>query len=370
MTIRSGLYIHWPFCRSKCPYCDFFSKVEKNVPQDALVDAYLDDIKYYAELADVKTLGSVFFGGGTPSLLSPYNIGRILEQVAACWQLEKGAEISLEANPNTDRPGLFADLRKVGINRLSLGIQSLEPEGLKFLGRTHSAADALKAAEEVLILFDNTSADIIYARPTQSSAAWQRELEELCSFGFKHLSLYQLTIEEGTPFARKGIKAADDETAAQLYDLSRDILAQHGYLQYEVSNYAKPGYECRHNKLYWQGDDYIGVGNGAHGRLHIGGEIFATTHPRKLEKLSSLERAEELVLMGLRLNQGIDKAHFEECCGQNWDHLMDSKVIAHLVQEGLVEDLPHCLRPTSGGLLVLNAVIAELVNNAMIVGDN
>lgn len=370
MTVRAGIYIHWPFCRSKCPYCDFFSRVRKDVPQDVLVNEYLEDIKYYAELADVKSVGSVFFGGGTPSLLTPHNVGRILEQVTACWHLEKDAEISLEANPNTDRPGLFAGLKAAGINRLSLGIQSLHPEGLRFLGRTHSAAEALGAAEEVLRVFDNHSADMIYARPGQNADDWREELEQLCGLGFQHLSLYQLTIEEGTVFAKKGIEPAEEETAAALYNLSGEILSAHGYHRYEVSNYARPGYACRHNKLYWQGDDYAGIGNGAHGRLHSGGRILATTHPRRQEVLSAAERAEELVLMGLRLDEGIDKAHFGECCGIGFDRAVNAAAVEKLSRAGLITDTPQTLRATAEGFLVLDRIIEELIDDSVIVGDN
>ncbi len=370
MTVRAGVYIHWPFCRSKCPYCDFFSRVQKDVPQDALVDSYLEDIKYYAGLADVKSVGSVFFGGGTPSLLTPRNVGRILEQIAACWHLEKAAEVSLEANPNTDRPGLFADLRAVGINRLSLGIQSLRPEGLKFLGRTHTLGEALQAAEEVLSVFDNHSADLIYARPGQQADDWRQELELLCGLGFRHLSLYQLTIEDGTVFAKKGVEPAEEETAAALYNLSGEILSAHGYHRYEVSNYARPGYACRHNKLYWQGDDYAGIGNGAHGRLHCGGKLFAITHPRRAEELTSEERAKELILMGLRLEEGIDKVHFKECCGTDFDRAVNAGAVRELSRLKLIENTPQKLRATAEGFLVLNRIIEELVRDTVAVGDN
>lgn len=360
MAIRSGIYIHWPFCRSKCPYCDFFSKVQKNVPQDALVNEYLDDIKCYAELADVKSIGSVFFGGGTPSLLTPQNVERIINRIAADFDLAADAEISLEANPNTDKPGMFADLRAAGINRLSLGIQSLLPQGLKFLGRTHSVDEALRSADEVLSVFDNHSADIIYARPGQKNEDWRLELEQLCKLGFKHLSLYQLTIEDGTVFAKKGVEPADEETAAAMYLQSNEIMAAHGYQRYEVSNYAQQGFECRHNKLYWQGDDYIGIGNGAHGRLHSGGRILATTHRRQAEALSPAERAEELLLMGLRLDEGIDKAHFAECCGVDLAAAVNVGKLQELAAAGLVVDTPQNLRATAAGFLVLNRLIEDL----------
>lgn len=360
MTIKSGIYIHWPFCRSKCPYCDFFSKAQRNVPQDKLVNEYLEDIKYYAEVADVKNIGSVFFGGGTPSLLSPYNIERILEQISQSWNLSVDAEISLEANPNTNKKGMFADLKAAGVNRLSLGIQSLRADSLKFLGRTHSLEEALSSAEEVLNLFENNSADIIYARPKQNAAEWQIELEQLCQMGFKHLSLYQLTIEKGTAFARKGIEPLCEDAAVEMYDLSNQLLAEYGYKRYEVSNYAQSGFECRHNKLYWQGDDYAGIGEGAHGRLHIGGKIYAITHRRQMELLTPKERAEELIIMGMRLQEGINKKHFRDCCGLDFDNVANQKALKLLAAEGMIENTEQHVRATDKGFLILNRLIEEI----------
>ena len=360
MTIKSGIYIHWPFCRSKCPYCDFFSKVQKNVPQDKLVYEYLEDIRYFAEIADIKEIGSVFFGGGTPSLLSAHNIGRILEQIAQSWNLSNDAEISLEANPNTNKKGMFAELKAAGINRLSLGIQALRTDSLKFLGRTHSLEEALSSAEDVLNLFENNSADIIYARPGQKNAEWQTELKQLCQMGFKHLSLYQLTIEEGTVFAKKGIEPLNEETAAEMYNLSNQLLAEYGYKRYEVSNYAKPGFECRHNKLYWQGDDYAGIGNGAHGRLHIGGKIYAVTHRRQMELLTPEERAEELIIMGMRLQEGINKKHFKDCCGLDFADVVNQKALKTLAAEGMINSTPQNVCATDKGFLVLNRLIEEM----------
>lgn len=370
MAIRTGIYIHWPYCRSKCPYCDFFSKAQKNVPQDMVVESYLEDIKYYAERADNKKVGSVFFGGGTPSLLSARNVERIINQIAACWTLEKDAEVSLEANPNTDKPGMFADLKQAGINRLSLGIQSLEESSLKFLGRTHSVAEALRSADEVLRVFDNHSADMIYARPEQCAEKWHQELVQLCELGFRHLSLYQLTIEDGTVFAKKGIEAAEEGTAIWLYDLSAELLAAYGYGKYEISNYAQSGFECRHNKLYWQGDDYAGIGNGAHGRLHLSGRMYATTHPRECVELSSAERAQELILMGLRLDEGINKAHFNECCGLPLQKVLNIGTVNALLAEGFIEDTSQFLRATAAGQQVLNKIIEELVCDAPVAVDN
>lgn len=360
MTIKSGIYIHWPFCRSKCPYCDFFSKVQKNVPQDKVVDEYLEDIRYFAEIADIKEIGSVFFGGGTPSLLSAYNIGRILEQISQSWNLSGDAEVSLEANPNTNKKGMFAELKAAGINRLSLGIQALRADSLKFLGRTHSLEEALSSIEEVLNLFENNSADIIYARPGQKNGEWQTELKQLCQMGFKHLSLYQLTIEEGTVFAKKGLESLNEESAAEMYNLSNQLLAEHGYKRYEVSNYAQSGFECRHNKLYWQGDDYVGIGEGAHGRLHIGGKIYAVTHRRQMELLTPEERAEELIIMGMRLQEGINKKHFKACCGLDFADAVNQKALKTLADEGMISNTLQNVHATDEGFLVLNRLIEEM----------
>ena len=352
-----GIYIHWPFCKSKCPYCDFFSKVQKNVPQDKLVNEYIDDIKYYATLTPKQKVSSVFFGGGTPSLLSPKNIERLLNCISQNWKLSTDIEISLEANPNTDSPNLFSDLSSAGINRLSLGIQSLRSEGLKFLGRTHDVKQALISAEKVLKIFNNNSADIIYALPNQSLLEWQEDVEQICSLGFKHLSLYQLTIEDGTFFAKKGIKAADDNTAINLYNLSSQILSQYRYNQYEVSNYAFSGYECKHNKIYWQGDDYIGIGPSAHGRIKIGNRFIATTYHRQAEDISTTEKAEELILMGLRLTEGIDKQKFFDICGIEFDKFVSPHIISNLSQNRLIENNKSSIKATKNGFLLLNKII-------------
>lgn len=360
-----GIYIHWPFCRSKCPYCDFFSKVQKHIPQDKIVNEYIEDIKYYSELTKNREVTSIFFGGGTPSLLSPQNIERLISTIAANWHISSNIEISLEANPNTDSPSLFSDLHSSGINRLSLGIQSLSAEGLKFLGRTHSVRDALTSAEKVLNIFSNHSADLIYALPNQNITSWHNDLLQICSLGFKHLSLYQLTIEDGTIFAKKDIKPADENTAIELYNLSNQILTQYGYNHYEVSNFAKPLYECKHNKLYWQGDDYVGIGPSAHGRLHINNNFFATTHKRQKEKLTPHERAEELILMGLRLTEGINKQKFKQTCGLDFDKLISPQILTALSQQELIENSSQTIRATANGFLVLNKIIEDLICNSL-----
>ncbi|MBE6444543.1 MAG: radical SAM family heme chaperone HemW [Alphaproteobacteria bacterium] len=356
-----GIYIHWPFCRSKCPYCDFYSKVQKNVPQDALVKEYLEDIKYYADKIGKREVTSIFFGGGTPSLLTPSNIEKLINEVAKNWLVANDVEISLEANPNTNKDNLFRDLHNAGINRLSLGIQSLRDSDLKFLGRTHSVKEALQSVEEVLNIFDNHSADLIYARPNQSKSEWEDELTQLCKFGFKHLSLYQLTIEEGTVFAKKGIEAVGEDDAIELYKISEGVVESYGYKGYEVSNYAKSGFECRHNKIYWQGDDYVGIGKGAHGRLRIGNKFYATTHHRVFEEITGHERAEELVFMGLRLREGINKKYFEKCCGIKFDEFIDKKILRELENQNLLYVTDQSIRATDEGILLLNQIIEQLV---------
>ena len=360
-----GIYIHWPFCRSKCPYCDFYSKVQKDVPQDKIVNEYIEDIKYYAEITNHQKITSIFFGGCTPSLLTPTNIERIISSIAKNWHLDTNIEISLEANPNTDSPTLFSDLHSAGINRLSLGIQSLKHDGLKYLGRTHSVKEALSSAEKVLKIFSNHSADFIYALPNQNQVSWQEELTQICSLGFKHLSLYQLTIEDGTIFAKKGIQPADEDTAIKLYNLSNQILSQYGYNHYEVSNFAQPLYESKHNKLYWQGDDYLGIGPSAHGRIRINNKIVATTHHRQQEELTIYERAEELILMGLRLTAGINKQKFKQNCGLDFDKIILPQIINNLSQEQLIENTPHTIKATSKGFLVLNKIIEDLICNTV-----
>lgn len=357
---RLGIYIHWPYCRSKCPYCGFFSRVQKNVEQAAVVDGYLADLAYYRSLSDDYIVDSIFFGGGTPSLLDCKEIARIIDKIAALWPMSGQPEISLEANPNTDRPGLFADLKNAGVNRLSLGVQALNDADLKFLGRTHTVKDALFAVDSLLQNFDNHSIDLIYARPRQTPDAWERELRRAASFGLKHLSLYQLSIDEGTVFARKGILPMAEDAAAALYRLSSEITAAAGYQQYEISNYAQPGFVCRHNLGYWHGDDYVGIGNGAVGRLHYQGKLFSTTYPRQAEEILPAERAEELLLMGLRLDEGINKAEFARHCGLTLAQAVDVKRLRAMEQAGLLVNTPAALAVTARGKLLLDYVIEQI----------
>lgn len=357
---RLGVYIHWPFCRSKCPYCDFFSRVKKNIPQNELINNYLQDLEYYRSLNDDYKVETIFFGGGTPSLIEPKNIAKIIDKINSLWSCSSNLEISLEANPNSNRPELFADLSKAGINRLSLGVQALNDQDLKFFGRTHSLRDAYQAIDMVLQNFSNHSIDLIYARPNQEKAKWVTELKQAVGFGFKHLSLYQLTIEEGTVFAKKGITPLEEEKAAEFYQLSTQILADNKYFDYEVSNYAKHGFACQHNLGYWQGYDYVGVGEGAVGSIHSHEKKFSTTHPLLLEELTRQERAEELILMGLRLSEGIDKNRFYQQSGSHFDEVINQSKLLKLVENKLVVNNHLNVRTTSEGRLLLDYIIREL----------
>lgn len=357
---KIAIYVHWPYCLSKCPYCDFFSKVDKRVNQDEMIGAYLDDLRFYHNLTADKQVQSIFFGGGTPSLIAPQNIEKIIDCVSALWRCQDKVEISLEANPNTNHKNLFADLKKAGINRLSLGVQALNDQDLKFLGRTHNLAQALQAIDEVVSVFDNHSVDLIYARPNQELDQWQRELEQVTSLGLKHISLYQLTIEEGTVFARKGIESLEEEKAAQMYAFTQQFLSEKGYLQYEISNFSQEGYQSIHNLAYWRGEDYVGIGPSAHGRLHLGNKILATTYHLQQEELSPKERAEELIIMGLRIVEGIDKKRFYRQCGLKFDNFVNQKALRDLVEQGYLQNNDLCVRATKKGFLVLDKLIEEL----------
>ena len=312
-----GIYIHWPFCLPK-------------------------------------------FGGGTPSLIKPENIEKLLDKISGCWKLSADVEISLEANPNTHTPTLFSDLKQAGINRLSLGVQALNDRDLKFLGRTHNAVQAVQSVKDIIQTFDNHSIDLIYALPDQNIQAWQNTLKQAVSFGLKHISLYQLTIEDGTVFAKKGIQALDDEQAIKLYEYTNAFLAEAGYPRYEVSNYASQKYQSRHNLIYWQGDDYLGIGPAAHGRLNVNGSCFATTYRRQQEQLTAGERAQELIIMGLRLTEGINKIKFKRCCGIALDDFINKKAAATLIEDKLLEETATCLRASEKGFAVLNKIIEEL----------
>jgi oxygen-independent coproporphyrinogen-3 oxidase len=376
-----AVYIHWPFCRSKCPYCDFNSHVRDSVDAARWTRALLADLDYHAVLASGRTVGSVFFGGGTPSLMPPETVAALVERVRTHWAVAPDLEVTLEANPNSAEAGRFRAYAAVGVNRLSLGIQSLDPAALRFLGRAHGREEAIAAIEQAHMIFPRFSFDLIYARPGQTAALWEAEIDQALTLAGDHLSLYQLTIEPGTAFAtlaRRGdLLPADDDDAASLYELTQDRLAAHGLPAYEISNHARPGAECRHNLAYWRYRDYVGIGPGAHGRLTRAGVKYATRQRRLpeawfaavertgtgLEDDAPLDRAtmiEEMLMMGLRLAEGVNRARLEAVVGETIDTRF-ARTLPPLLDAGFLTLDPVRLAATLAGRRCLNAVLASLL---------
>jgi oxygen-independent coproporphyrinogen-3 oxidase len=377
-----AIYLHWPFCQSKCPYCDFNSHVREAVDEERWRRALLAELDHYAAETAGRALTSVFFGGGTPSLMAPKTVGALIERIAKYWPVTPEVEITLEANPGSVEAAKFAGLAAAGVNRLSLGVQALNDADLRFLGRRHDVAEALAALELAARHFRRWSFDLIYARPGQTPSAWDSELERALELAGEHLSVYQLTIEANTAFEgaeRRGEFALPpEETAEALYELTQGRLAAAGLPAYEISNHARPGAECRHNLVYWQGGDYLGIGPGAHGRLTFAGERFATRQHRAPEAwlgsveaaghatrerraLKAIERREELLLMGLRLTDGISRDRFRAALGEEIETSLDPARLARLVDGGFLDLDDAGLRATPAGRLRLNAVLAALV---------
>jgi oxygen-independent coproporphyrinogen-3 oxidase len=367
-TSPLALYVHWPFCVSKCPYCDFNSHVRETIDQASWRDALLADLAYEAGETQGRRLTSIFFGGGTPSLMPPATVAALIEAAERHWGFAPDVEITLEANPSSVEAARFADLAAAGVNRVSLGLQSLDEAALRFLGRAHGVDEGLAALDTALAAFGRVSFDLIYALPGQSAAAWEAELSRALSFGTGHLSLYQLTIEPGTRFAAMAAKGdlipADPDESAALYELTGAMSIAAGLPAYEISNHARPGEESRHNLSYWRYRNYAGIGPGAHGRRNG----HATQRHRKPENwLSALSRnghgiAEEsaiggrdarieALLMGLRLAEGV-------ACGPD-DLEMDA--VARLSGQGLIAYDGERLRATQRGMLLLDAILAEVV---------
>lgn len=378
MDAPLALYIHWPFCVSKCPYCDFNSHVRATVDQAAWRDALLADLAHEAALLPGRRLGSIFFGGGTPSLMPPATVAALIAAAEDAWGFDGDIEITLEANPSSVEAARFADLAAAGVNRVSLGLQALDDSALKFLGRAHDVTEGLAALDTAQANFGRVSFDLIYARPGQSPAAWEAELARAIGFGTEHLSLYQLTIEPGTRFATEAaagrLTIPGDEEAASLFETTRAIAAAAGLPAYEVSNHARPGAESRHNLTYWRYRDYAGIGPGAHGRR--GG--MATMRHKKPENwlnamarnghgieieeaLTPSSRRAEALLMGLRLREGVDLARIAALSGEAVETVVDARAAATLVAEALIIRDGTRLRATEAGMLVLNAIIAALV---------
>jgi len=377
-----GLYVHWPFCLKKCPYCDFNSHVRDSIDQTRWREALLKELDHYAALTQGRPVTSIFFGGGTPSLMAPKTTAAVIDRAARNWSLAPGIEITLEANPTSVEAGRFAGFRAAGVNRVSLGIQSLDDAALKFLGRAHSADEARAAIELAARSFDRYSFDLIYARPGQSLEAWAAELEAALVLAGDHLSVYQLTIEAGTAFhtahARGDFALPDDDLAGALYELTQARLAEAGLAAYEISNHARPGQASRHNLTYWRYGDYVGAGPGAHGRLTLDGVKHATRQKKAPESwlaaveanghgteetlaLSPEQRGEEMLMMGLRLAEGIPRRRFRAELGVEPEALLAPVGLARLIEGGFVTLDADRLAATTEGRQRLNAVLAMLL---------
>ncbi|MGV4877476.1 radical SAM family heme chaperone HemW [Acetobacter indonesiensis] len=377
-----ALYIHWPFCLAKCPYCDFNSHVRDRMPEARFAKALRTELAHDAARLGRRKLGSIFFGGGTPSLMAPESVAALIEDATTLFDPLPNLEITLEANPTSVEAGRLSGFRQAGVNRVSLGIQALDDAALTFLGREHSATQALAALETARTLFPRITFDLIYARPGQSLADWKAELNKALSLVADHVSLYQLTIEPGTKFEalyRTGtFTLPDEDEAAALYEETSAITAQHGLAGYEVSNYAKPGSESRHNLTYWRYGDYLGIGPGAHGRLTQGNALFATRRHRAPEpwadlvertgtgqtsqdELAPMERAREMLLMGLRVTEGLNLDRFAARTGMTLTKATDATILAAALEEGYLEQTATTLHATPEGRLRLEALLHALV---------
>jgi len=376
-----GLYIHWPFCQSKCPYCDFNSHVAGRIDQGRWLQAYLAEIDRAAQDTAGLRLRSVFFGGGTPSLMDPETVFAILDRVRANWPVANDWEVTLEANPGSADAARFRAFRAAGVNRLSMGVQALNDKDLKRLGRLHTLADAMAAFDIAKACYDRVSFDLIYARQDQTPDDWAQELTRALDMAVDHLSLYQLTIEDGTAFgdrhARGGLRGLPDEDrSVALYEITQELCETAGLPAYEVSNHARIGAQSQHNLIYWRGGDYAGVGPGAHGRVTLGGHRWATEalkHPwawldavekrgtgeLPRDEIAPIERAQEYILMSLRLNEGLDPARLQAISGLS----LPSAALADLCALGLITADHGGVRTTPQGRMVLNAVIRRLTED-------
>ena len=374
-----GVYLHWPFCLSKCPYCDFNSHVRHHrIDEGRFIAGFARAIEQQAQLVPYRTVTSIFLGGGTPSLMAPTTVGALLDAVARHWPVASNVEVSMEANPTSVEASRLADYRAAGVNRLSIGVQALNDADLHALGRKHSVAEALDAVAKAAAVFDRYSFDLIYARPDQMEAAWRAELKQAIAHAAEHLSLYQLTIEPGTMFEQR-VRAGqliplDAERARGLFDVTQQVCADAGLPAYEISNHARPGAESRHNLIYWRYGEYAGIGPGAHGRLVVDGTrhvLVSQKHPEQWleqveqsggavaeeEPLTREQEGDEMLLMGLRLREGISPQRYAGLSGRQ----LDPAKIADLVADGVLERLPdERLRATIAGVPVLDAVIAAL----------
>ena len=377
-----ALYLHWPFCLAKCPYCDFNSHVRERIDQGRFAAALRRELAWEAQRLGPRPLASIFFGGGTPSLMAPETVATLIDDARRLFAADGEIEITLEANPTSVEAGKLAAFRDAGVNRISMGIQSLRAEPLRALGRQHSVAQAIAALETARRVFPRVSFDLIYARPGQTLDDWRAELREALALAHDHLSLYQLTVEPGTAYEalhRRGeLVLPDEELAAALYEATAEEAGRFGLLGYEISNYAVPGRESRHNLAYWRYGDYAGIGPGAHGRVSVGGRLLATRRHRapepwaerveahghgtmQEEPVTPEERAREALLMGLRLAEGIDEARFASRTGVALDDAVDAGVLAQAVAEGYVARANGRLVALPEGRLRLDALLGALV---------
>ncbi len=377
-----AVYLHWPFCKSKCPYCDFNSHVRERIEHERWRAALLAEIEHFSGETRGRRVSSIFFGGGTPSLMEPATVAALLDRVAAAWRMADDLEVTLEANPTSVEAGRFRDLRLAGVNRVSLGVQALDDAALRFLGRGHDRGEAIAAIDLARRHFDRYSFDLIYARPDQTLTGWSAELGEAVALAGDHLSVYQLTIEPGTAFAaahaRGDFRLPEEDLAGALYELTQEKLAAAGLPAYEISNHARRGGESRHNLAYWRYGDYVGIGPGAHGRLTLAGQKLATRQFRAPERwlaaveqqghgtqerlpLTPQERIEEMLMMGLRLSEGVRYDRFLAETGCDVASVLDERGLKELIEGGFIVRDATALRATPAGRQRLNAVLGLLL---------
>ncbi|MDE2675005.1 MAG: radical SAM family heme chaperone HemW [Paracoccaceae bacterium] len=375
-----GIYIHWPFCESLCPYCDFNTYCSNQIDHEQWCEAYLRQLDHSAKELEANPCTSVYFGGGTPSLMESRTVGKILDRISLHWGFSDQLEITLEANPTTVEQDRFLCFRSEGINRLSLGVQALKDSDLKALGRKHGVKEAIKAYETADRVFNNISLDFMFGRQFQSRESWIGELHEIVALNPNHLSIYQLTIEPNTPFGKRYVAnrlegIPDEDILADMYLATMEICERNGFKQYEISNYSKPGYKGRHNLVYWEYHDFLGIGPGAHGRISINNQYFRTntilspeswldgifklgTGENQRELIDLKERGSEYLITSLRLNDGMNIDRFERISGSK----LDNNTISELVQDNWVEITDGQLKVTTNGRMVLNQIISKLLS--------
>lgn len=382
-----AIYIHWPFCASKCPYCDFNSHTFDKIDYSSWEKAYLDDLDHFSYLFKDKKITSIFFGGGTPSLMPPSIAGSVISKISQIASITEDTEITLEANPNSVESSKFASFKQAGINRISIGIQSFNENDLKFLGRKHSSKEAISALEIAGKYFDNYSFDLIYGLPDQTLDTWRKELEFALSFASKHISLYQLTIEKGTPFysmhKKKQFILPDQEIAADLYDLTNNALDAKGFKLYEISNYAHQGFESKHNLNYWRYGDYLGIGPGAHSRLSSFDEVVykvqaaemiykpenwlgADSRLRNVEVLSKKDTAKEIIMMGLRLIKGMNNDALVKFTDKSFDRIINESFLKQLISAKLLKCDNGVTSLLDQGIKLHSKIITEIFDNFLI----